>query len=173
MMLQSQEIGGIQISSKDATWIWKTAFNTCISATEDWPEKLVFEFFGLTADLIAQTRKMPTSLEEAQALTRHEIHCRFACLAGNMNQALSTEAGGYDRYDLEQSLLASIKQLKKISQEAHDIVSDHTFSDKLTKIRSCLCVWEFEVYSLGNDGEAMKYFMKVRRWPNHLKEGAR
>jgi hypothetical protein len=131
MLIQSQEAGAIQVSSKDATWLWKTgqsessskisglvpgdsgyllmfcfsifgksAFNTCVGATNDWPEDLVFEFFGLTADLISLTRKIPTSLEEAQTLTKHEIHCRFACLAGGMTQALNTDREDYRRVRL-------------------------------------------------------------------------
>ncbi|KAI9601996.1 hypothetical protein KEM48_001286 [Puccinia striiformis f. sp. tritici PST-130] len=140
MLIQSQEARAIQVSFKDATWLWKTAFNTCVSATEDWPEDLVFEFFGLTADLISLTRKIPTSLEEAQALTRHEIHCRFACLAGGMTQALYGDRDDYHRNNLEQPLLTSIKQLKRLSKDAQDIgsSSDLNFIEKLNKIRSCL-----------------------------------
>ncbi|WAQ92904.1 hypothetical protein PtA15_17A386 [Puccinia triticina] len=160
MLIQSQEASAIQVSSKDATWLWKTAFNTCVSATHDWPEDLVFEFFGLTADLISLTRKIPTSIEEVQTLTRHEIHCRFACLAGSMTQALNTDRDDYRRKNLEQPLLASIKQLKKLSQGAQDIASDGAFSEKLGKIRACLCVWEFETYSMGNDWEAIRYFIE-------------
>ncbi|KNF04741.1 hypothetical protein, variant 1 [Puccinia striiformis f. sp. tritici PST-78] len=162
MLIQSQEARAIQVSFKDATWLWKTAFNTCVSATEDWPEDLVFEFFGLTADLISLTRKIPTSLEEAQALTRHEIHCRFACLAGGMTQALYGDRDDYHRNNLEQPLLTSIKQLKRLSKDAQDIgsSSDLNFIEKLNKIRSCLTVWEFEIYSMGNDWEAIRFFMK-------------
>ncbi|POW08211.1 hypothetical protein PSTT_07705 [Puccinia striiformis] len=163
MLIQSQEARAIQVSFKDATWLWKTAFNTCVSATEDWPEDLVFEFFGLTADLISLTRKIPTSLEEAQALTRHEIHCRFACLAGGMTQALYGDRDDYHRQNnLEQPLLTSIKQLKRLSKDAQDIgsSSDLNFIEKLNKIRSCLTVWEFEIYSMGNDWEAIRFFMK-------------
>ncbi|KAA1107108.1 hypothetical protein PGT21_002436 [Puccinia graminis f. sp. tritici] len=155
MLIQSQEAGAIQVSSKDATWLWKTAFNTCVGATNDWPEDLVFEFFGLTADLISLTRKIPTSLEEAQTLTKHEIHCRFACLAGGMTQALNT-----DREDYRRPLLNSIKLLKKLSQDAQDTAPDGAFLEKLSKIRACLCVWEFETYSMGNDWQAIRYFME-------------
>ncbi|PLW04497.1 hypothetical protein PCASD_24501 [Puccinia coronata f. sp. avenae] len=155
MLIQSQDAGAIQVSSSDATWLWKSAFNTCISATQDWPEDLVFEFFGLTADLISLTRKIPTSLEEAQTLTRHEIHCRFACLAGGMTQALNT-----DREEFRRPLLASIKHLKRLAQDAQDTGSDPGFLEKLNKIRACLCVWEFETYSLGDAWDAMELFMQ-------------
>ncbi|PLW50048.1 hypothetical protein PCANC_08191 [Puccinia coronata f. sp. avenae] len=160
MLIQSQDAGAIQVSSSDATWLWKSAFNTCISATQDWPEDLVFEFFGLTADLISLTRKIPTSLEEAQTLTRHEIHCRFACLAGGMTQALNTDREEFRRKNMEQPLLASIKHLKRLAQDAQDTGSDPGFLEKLNKIRACLCVWEFETYSLGDAWDAMELFMQ-------------
>jgi hypothetical protein len=62
---------------------------------------------------------------------------------------------------LEQPLLTSIKLLKKLTQDAQDTAPDGAFLEKLSKIRACLCVWEFETYSMGNDWQAIRYFMEV------------
>ncbi|PLW50495.1 hypothetical protein PCASD_01485 [Puccinia coronata f. sp. avenae] len=136
MLIQSQDAGAIQVSSSDATWLWKSAFNTCISATQDWPEDLVFEFFGLTADLISLTRKIPTSLEEADAhQTRDSLPVRVS--GRRDDSGLNTDRDEFRRTQ------ARIQAL-----------------EKLNKIRACLCVWEFETYSLGDAWDAMKLFMQ-------------
>ncbi|MBW0469183.1 hypothetical protein O181_008898 [Austropuccinia psidii MF-1] len=160
MMIQADTTGRCVVSAKDATWLWKTAFNSCISATTNWPESLVFEFFGLTADLISLTRKIPTNLEEVRLLVRHEIHCRFAYLAGTMSQALSIEIGEHNRDELYQSLTESLTVLKKLCESTQEFPTDNAYFEKLMRIRACLCVWEFEIYVLGDEWDAIKKLMR-------------
>ncbi|KAI8460872.1 hypothetical protein BY996DRAFT_6700540, partial [Phakopsora pachyrhizi] len=145
------------------------AFNSCIGITSDWKPDLVLEFFDISADLIELSRKIPSALEEVQPLIHHEVHCRFASLAGRLNQALNSDLREDDRTELSHSLTNAISRLKKLCNESEELSLDGPSAEKLTKIKCCIWVWEFETYCLGRDWSSVEDFIQVGSDQNLIK----
>ncbi|EGG02845.1 uncharacterized protein MELLADRAFT_109837 [Melampsora larici-populina 98AG31] len=154
--------GSEKINAKDATWLWKTAFNTCIGKSTTWPNSLSLRFFDLTSDLINLTRKLPVTMQESREMIHHELHCRFAHLAGTVNNTLGSESKDNDQDKYHERFLNLIELISKVKTlcEEIEIISIETNSNQnLLIIESCLCVWEFEGFSKIQDWNRIAEFL--------------
>lgn len=147
---QRYDDGSEKINAKDATWLWKTAFNTCISKSTTWPTPLSLRFFDLTSDLIHLTRKLPVTMQESREMIHHELHCQFAHLAGTVNNTLGIELKENDQdkhHERFSKLIELISKVKQLCEEIEIISIETNSNQNLLIIESCLCVWEFEGFS--------------------------
>ncbi|KAG0150544.1 hypothetical protein CROQUDRAFT_104220 [Cronartium quercuum f. sp. fusiforme G11] len=152
-----------QVDIKDATWMWKTAFNLCFYHSTTWPTPLTLRFFELTSNLIHLTRKIPTTIGDSRDLINHELHCRFAFLAGKVNETLDMELEEphSDTKTVGSSdLSGEILLVGKLCEEVEDATMDAAPSEKLHVIRTCLCVWEFEAYRKDQDWNAIEQLLR-------------
>ncbi|KAH9817223.1 hypothetical protein DFH28DRAFT_1094573 [Melampsora americana] len=158
---QRYDDGSDRINAKDATWLWKTAFNTCISKSTTWPTSLSLRFFDLTSDLIHLTRKLPVTMQESREMINHELHCQFAHLAGTVNSTLGIEYKDNDQdrnHGRFSKLIELVLKVKKLCEEIEIISIETNSNQDLCIIESCLCVWEFEGLSKIQDWNRIEEF---------------
>ncbi|CAH7686639.1 expressed protein [Phakopsora pachyrhizi] len=75
-----------------------------------------------------------------------------------LEKILDATVGGST--ELSHSLTNAISRLKKLCNESEELSLDGPSAEKLTKIKCCIWVWEFETYCLGRDWSSVEDFIQ-------------